>query len=45
METNEAKCEPFGSWRKVIKLWVITLQVQLKKQNKQTNKQTNKQAK
>ena len=43
METNEEKSKPFGNWRKVIKLWVINLQVQLRKQNKQTNKQTNKQ--
>ena len=41
METNEEKSKPFGNWRKVIKLWVINLQVQLRKQNKQTNKQNN----
>ena len=27
-----------------MKLWIITLQFQLKKQHKQTNKQTNKQS-
>ena len=33
--------KPFGKWIKVMKLWVITLQIQLKKQNNQTNKQNN----
>ena len=31
--------------KKVIKLWIITLQFQLKKQSKQTNKQANRQTK
>ena len=35
-------CKAFGNWRKLTKLWIITLQFQLNKQNKQT-KQTNKQ--
>ena len=46
MEINQENCKPFGNGRKVMKLWIITLQVQLKKkseQNKQTDKQTNKQ--
>ena len=38
MEINEENCKPFGNRRKVMKLWIITLQIQLKKQNKQTNK-------
>ena len=37
-------CKAFGNWRKLTKLWIITLQFQLNKQNKQT-KQTNKQTK
>ena len=42
MEINEENCEPFENGRKVMKLWIVNLQIQLKKQNKQTNKQTNK---
>ena len=42
MDINEGNCKPFGNGRKVIKLWNITLQIQLKKQNKQTKKQINK---
>ena len=38
MEINEEICKSFGNGRKVMKLWIITLQFQLKKQNKQTNK-------
>ena len=38
MEINEEHCKSFGNGRKVMKLWIITLQFQLKKQNKQTNK-------
>ena len=38
METNEENCKSIGNGRKVIKLWIITLQFQFKKQNKQTNK-------
>ena len=41
MEINEENCKPFGNSRKVMKLWIITLQIKLKKQNKQTNKQNN----
>ena len=41
MEINEKNCKPFGNWRKVMKLRIITLQIQLKRQNKQTNKQNN----
>ena len=41
MEINEENCKTFGNGRKVMKLWIITLQFQLKKQNKQTNKQNN----
>ena len=37
MEINE-HCKSFENGRKVMKLWIITLQLQLKKQNKQTNK-------
>ena len=40
MEINEENCKPFGNRRKVMKLWIITLQIKLKKQ-KQTNKQNN----
>ena len=35
MEINEEHCKSLGNGRKVIKLWIITLQFQLKKQNKQ----------
>ena len=31
MEINEENCKPFGNERKVMKLWIITLQIQLKK--------------
>ena len=41
MGINEEDCKSFGNGRKVMKLWIITLQFQLKKQNKQTNKQNN----
>ena len=41
MEINEENCKSFGKGRKIMKLWIITLQFQLKKQNKQTNKQNN----
>ena len=41
MEINDANCKPFENRRKVIKLWIITLQIQLKKQRKQTNSQDN----
>ena len=41
MEINEENCKPFGNRRKVMKLWIITLQIKLKKQNKQKNKQNN----
>ena len=36
METNEEHCKFFGNRKKVMKLWIITLQFQLK-----TNKQNN----
>ena len=38
MRINEENCKSFGNGKKVMKLWVITLQFQLKKK-------TNKQAK
>ena len=38
MEINEQHCKYFGNGRKVMKLWIITLQFQFKKQNKQTKK-------
>ena len=41
MEINDANCKPFEKRRKVIKLWIITLQIQLKKQRKQINSQDN----
>ena len=41
MEINKKNSKSFGNGRKVMKLWIITLQFQLKKQNKQTNKQNN----
>ena len=41
IEINEENWKPFKNRRKVMKLWIITLQFQLKKQNKQTNKQNN----
>ena len=37
IKINEENCKSFGNGRKVMKLWIITLQFQLKKQ-KQTNK-------
>ena len=37
MEINEVNYKSFGNGRKVMKLWIITLQFQLKKQNKQTS--------
>ena len=36
MEINEENYKSFGNGRKVMKLWIITLQRQLKQQNKQT---------
>ena len=41
MEINEENSNPLANGRKVMKLWIITLQFQLKK--KQTNQPTNKQ--
>ena len=41
MEINEENRNPFGNRRKVMKLWIITLQFQLKKQSKNTRKQNN----
>ena len=38
MEINEESLKSFGNERKVMKLWINTLQFHLKKQNKQTNK-------
>ena len=38
MEINQENCKSFGNERKAMKLWIITIQPQLKKQNKQTNK-------
>ena len=38
MEINAENCKSFGNGRKVMKLWIVTLQFQLKKQNKQANK-------
>ena len=40
MTVNEGNCKSFGNGRKVMKLWIINLQFQLKKQNKKTNKQS-----
>ena len=37
MEINEEHCKSFGNGRKLMKLWIITLQFQRKKQNKQNN--------
>ena len=34
MEINEEHCKYFGNGRNVMKLWIITLQFQLKKQNR-----------
>ena len=39
MKINEENCKPFGKGRKVMKLWIVTLKIQLKKINNQTNKQ------
>ena len=36
MEINEEQFKSFANERKLMKLWIITLQFQLKKQNKQT---------
>ena len=36
MEINEDHCKSFGKGKQVMKLWIITLQFQLKKQEKQT---------
>ena len=36
MEINQENCQSFGNSGRVMKLWIITLQFQLKKQNKQT---------
>ena len=41
MEINKENCKPFEDGRKGMKLWIINLQIQLKKQNKETNKQNN----
>ena len=37
MEMNEENCKPFRNGKKVMKLWIITLQIQLNKQNKHNN--------
>ena len=37
MKTNGENCKSFWNGRKVMKLWIITLQFKLKKQNKQNN--------
>ena len=34
MEKIKENCKCFGNKRKVMELWIITLQFQLKKQNK-----------
>ena len=44
MGINEENRKPFGNGRKVMKLWIITLQIKLKKQSTQTNKQTKQSA-
>ena len=41
MEINEEQYKSFANGRKLMKLWIITLQFQLKKQNKQTKQSTN----
>ena len=35
MGIDEESCKSFGNRRKVMKLWIVTLQFQLKKKNKQ----------
>ena len=42
MEISKENCKPFGNGRKVMKLCINTLQIQLKKKKKQTNKHINK---
>ena len=42
MEINEENCKPFGNERKVLKLCINTLKIQLKKKKNQTNKHINK---
>ena len=37
IKINEENCKSFGNGRKVMRLWIITLQFQLKKQDKETN--------
>ena len=44
MGVNEGNCKLFGNGRKVMKLWIITLQIKVKKQSTQTNKQTKQSA-
>ena len=39
MEIDNENRKAFGNGRKLMKLWIITLQFNLKKQNKQTKKQ------
>ena len=41
MAIYEENGKPFGNGKKVMKLWIITQQVRLKKQNKQAKKQNN----
>ena len=41
MEINKENGKSFRNGRKVMKLWIIALQFQLKKQKKQRNKQNN----
>ena len=41
MEINKENGKSFGNGRKVMKLWIIALQFQLKKQKKQRNNQNN----
>ena len=40
MEMNEENCKLFEIGRNVMKLWIVTLEFQLKKQKKQINKET-----
>ena len=44
MKVNEGNCKSLGNGRKVMNLWIINLQFELKKQNKKTNKRTKQSA-
>ena len=40
VKMEKKNCKSFGKGTKVMKLWIITLKIQLKKHNKHKNKQT-----